>query len=360
MIHRKNLIKISFFLIFCCFYFISYLNGQSILYLEFPEYGFKHKFPSGYSTFSSSKLGSTFPFVKGYSYYRQSGQSGVDIIMEIYKGDCLDPNLVLQQFEKNLRNSGNSNITFSDVKSEMYISPFGWLILKGTARSFGSNNYYHFYNLYISKDYIVAVHSYVKNDGYWDEGYGTLADKSDGSAFVPLPVKRNLSALGMSLRMQGFFVLLPISGDLTGYEFIRCSDNLTADPLFRIFLYEGNVKKRHEARVFELLAAKSQLLAFGTDSISWNAEGKRKFSRGSRSYYKYMNTFSDGKSLPLFEVYYTFTFKGKPYLVQMILPLKKELLLRGYQESNFDLEYVGRETLHWYEQGLIEILETIE
>ncbi|MFN4300054.1 MAG: hypothetical protein ACK4EX_10060 [Thermaurantimonas sp.] len=336
------------------------VHAQSITYLNLPEFGFRHKFPTGYSTHSSPRLSSSSYFIKGYNFVRNNGNNVVDIVLEIYKGECVKPEILFEDFENALRGGKNTTFTFSDVNSEKYISPFGWLVFKGTARKFGDENIYHFYNVYMSLDYVVVIRSFMKNDGFWDVGYNTVADKSDGSSFEPFPLQRNMKELGVSLQAQGFYFFAKMPGEIQGYEFVRCTENPEELPVFRIFPLEGEVKKFFDLRKLEFLQNRSQLLEWDQTDIVWPGEGKKKFTNGKKYTHKFNRTFESGNTYPFYEIYYTFEYRGKPFMVLFMAPLKTDKFLRGYQNSNFSAEHTGREIVYWYEQSLLKILESMK
>ncbi|MFN3952555.1 MAG: hypothetical protein ACK4KT_09150 [Thermaurantimonas sp.] len=336
----------------------SGLFSQRVSYIEFPEYGFKHKFPIGYATHSSPKGDLNAQFIKGYNYVRRNGDQLVDIVLEVYKGGCYDPEEVRRYCETSLKGDKNSSLTFSDVKSDLYLSPFGWLVFKGTARNFDNVNMYHFFNLYISNDYMVVVRSFMVRDQFWEVGYGTVADNSDGLSFVEMPIERTLKELGISINVQGFYNQNFTTGDIPAFSYYRCadSDNL---PYFKIFLFEGEVKKRYDLRTLQFLQHKDELLEFNLRDIPWSSAGARKFTNSKKSLKKFIYTSENGTTYPLYETYYMFDFNGKSYIVLLNVPIRPDSILRGYQTANYDAEYIGREIFMMYEENLIKILESI-
>ena len=336
----------------------SIICGQSVSYIEFPEYGFKHKFPAGYSTHSTPKGDLNTQFIKGYNYVRRSGEHLVDIVLEIYKGGCYDPAEIRRLCENSLKGGQNSSLIFSDIKSDWYLSPFGWLVFKGTARNFDNVNMYHFLNLYISNDYLVIVRSFMVRDQFWEVGYGTVADNSEGLSFVEMPIERTIKELGISINVQGYYNQNVTTGDIPAFSYYRCSDSDNL-PYFKILLFEGDVKRRYDLRILQFLQHKDELLEFKVDDIPWSSVGTRKFTNHKRSINKFIYTSENGTTYPLYETYYRFDFNGKSYIVLLNVPIRPDSLLRGYQTANYEAEYIGREIFMMYEKSLIKILESI-
>lgn len=338
---------------------ISYsLSSQSVTYIELPEYGFKHKFPIGYATHSTPKGDLNAQFIKGYNYVRRSGDHLVDIVLEVYKGGCYAPEKIRRFCETSLRGGKNSTLTFSDVKSDLYLSPFGWLVFKGTARNLDNVNMYHFFNFYLSNDYLVIVRSFMVRDQFWEVGYGTVADNSEGLSFVEMPIERTIKELGISINVQGYYNQNFTASDIPAFSYYRCSDadNL---PYFKILFFEGDVKKRYDLRILQFLQHKDELLEFKVDDIPWSSIGTRKFTNHKRSLNKFIHTSENGTTYPLYETYYRFDFNGKSYIVLLNVPIRPDPLLRGYQTANYDAEYIGREIFMMYESNLIKLLESI-
>jgi hypothetical protein len=150
------------------------------------------------------------------------------------------------------------------------------------------------------------------------------------------------------------------SRNVAGYEFYRCSETPHLYPYFKIFALEGEVQKQYTAHINELTQNNNQLMDVKTGSIGWEGEGKTKFSNSEKKYFKFMQHFEDGSSYPIYEIYYTFDYSGKKYLVNCNVVLKDDPYLRGYYTTNFKNEVWGREIMQYYERRLLRILETIQ
>jgi hypothetical protein len=112
--------------------------------------------------------------------------------------------------------------------------------------------------------------------------------------------------------------------------------------------------------MIEFLAAKNLLLEMKTEDIPWPGTGKTKFSNGTKSLFKYKQKLENGSELPIYEIYYTFDFSGKKYLAILNVILKNDPYFWGYRESNFSVDYIGREVMQRYEKDLLKILETMQ